>query len=135
MTDLQMGTAELFARSIAVFAGLFIVKRSVLWILSFIFETGNLLKVQSFNLNLFLTVSGLALLPLNLLIYYSPQVPVRFLLYIGMVIAFIFYFKGVIRGISLAMGNRSLTALHLFYYLCALEILPVFVLVRTVQQL
>lgn len=135
MTEIRMATAELFIRTIVVFIGLFIAKRSVLWTLSFIFETGNLLKIQSFNLNLFLTVSGLALLPLNLLIFYSPQVPVQILLYVGIVIAAFFYLKGVIRGISLALNNRSLSALHLFYYLCALEILPVFVLVRTVQQL
>jgi len=135
MTEIRMATAALFVKIIFVFVGLFVLKRSVLWVLSFIFETGNLLKIQSFNLNLFLTVSGLALLPLNLLIFYSPQVPVQILLYVGIVIAAFFYLKGVIRGISLALNNRSLSALHLFYYLCALEILPVFVLVRTVQQL
>ena len=52
------------------------------------------------------------------------------LLIIGLVLVVLVYFMGVIRGSSLLAGNKTLNGMHIFFYLCTLEILPVVALVK-----
>jgi hypothetical protein len=72
----------------------------------------------------------LVLLPLSLLLLYSPQIPFMLVIYFGASVAVFFYLKGLQRGISVALSSTAISTLHLFYYFCALEILPIFVLIR-----
>ena len=114
---------------------LILLKRVVLWLLAQLFNVNSELRHHRFNLNIFLSSAGLALLPLSLLLFYSPQIPYSVIIYVGAAIGILFYLKGLHRGISLAITSSSFVTLHLFYYFCALEILPVFVLIRCVQGL
>ncbi len=49
---------------------------------------------------------------------------------IGAIVLSVFYISGVIRGSLLLAGDNTLNALHIFFYLCTLEILPVIALVK-----
>ncbi|MCF8464961.1 MAG: DUF4271 domain-containing protein [Flavobacteriales bacterium] len=112
-----------------------VLKRAILWILAQLFSLNGELRHHKFNLNLFLSSTGLSLLPLSLLLFYSPQIPYSIIIYTGLAISIVFYLKGLHRGVSLAITSSSIVTLHLFYYFCALEILPVFVLIRCVKGL
>lgn len=111
------------------------VKKLIAWSLAQIFELRQELRFHHFNLNILQSVSGLVLLPLTLLMFYSPQLPTQFVVIFGLSIGAFFYLKGLQRGIYIAVHSPTLSTLHLFYYLCALEILPAFVLIRSVQSL
>jgi hypothetical protein len=72
--------------------------------------------------------AGLLLLVLNVLIVYSP-IAYQVSIYIGVFLLVALYTLGVIRA-TIMVGTETLNPLQLFFYLCALEILPVLVLVK-----
>ena len=120
---------------LAALIGFVLIKKLILWSLAQVFELRQELKFHHFNLNILQSVAGLALIPLTLLIFYSPQIPNQLVVYTGLAVGAFFYFKGLQRGVSIALNSPVLSTLHLFYYFCALEILPAFVLIRIVQGL
>lgn len=119
----------------AVILSILIINRVLLWFLSVLFDLSGEYKFHRFNLNMFAMLSGLLLLPISLLLFYSPQIPFELVAYCGLGILGFFYLKGLQRGLSIALSSSSISVLHLFYYLCALEILPVFVLIRILQNM
>jgi hypothetical protein len=72
--------------------------------------------------------AALILLAVNILIIYSPISPAPFI-YFGVILLAFLYALGVVRA-AVIVGTQALNPLQLFLYLCALEILPVFVLVK-----
>ncbi len=124
-----------FFISLAALVGYVLIKKLIMWSLAQVFELRQELKFHHFNLNILQSVAGLALLPLTLLLFYSPQIPNQLTIYLGVAIGGFFYLKGLQRGFSIALNSPSLSTLHLFYYFCALEILPAFVLIRIAQGL
>lgn len=107
-----------------------LVKKLILWLLAQVFELRQELKLHHFNLNILQSVAGLVLLPITLILYFSPQIPNQLIAYVGIAVGGFFYLKGLQRGFSVAINSPALSTLHLFYYFCALEILPAFVLIR-----
>jgi hypothetical protein len=112
---------------------MFGIKRIVLFGISFLFDLHQELKIHSFNQNLLHSMAGLLLLPVSLLMFYNSIIPSTWLVTMGLLVAGLFYLQGLLRGMQLAVYASRISLLHLFYYLCALEILPVFVLIRLVQ--
>ena len=111
-----------------------LVKRSALWLLATLFDLSGELRFFRFNLNTFLSLTGLILLPLSLMLFYSPQIPTEIIGYVGLGVVAFFYLKGLQRGLSIAISSPAISSMHLFYYLCALEILPLFVLIKIMQN-
>jgi hypothetical protein len=72
--------------------------------------------------------AALLLIAINVFIIYSPIRP-QAMAYAGLVLLAAAYILGVVRA-ALIVGNKTLNPLQLFLYLCALEILPVFVLIK-----
>ncbi|MBL4586195.1 MAG: DUF4271 domain-containing protein [Flavobacteriales bacterium] len=95
----------------------------------------SILRLSRYDHTLFLSSLGLLLLPITLIFFYASAVPPIVPYYFGLTAIGFFYLKGVYRGLILAIGTASISPLHLFYYFCALEILPAFTLVRLVQIL
>jgi hypothetical protein len=79
-------------------------------------------------------LAGLFLLILTILILYTVLIPVNSLFYIGFSVISIIYFVRVIR-LFLIFINRHVSIFYLILYLCALEILPVVILVKYVTGL
>ncbi len=127
--------SQVFFSVLGVLLLAILFKRVVLWILAQLFDLNSELRFHRFNLKILFSAAGLTLLPLSLLLLYSPQLPFNWIIYLGIGVAVLFYIKGLQRGISVAITSSSVSALHLFYYFCALEILPVFVLIRCAQSL
>lgn len=126
----ELSQAELF---ITVFVGLItfiLFKKGIEWILASLFQVSGILKGYHFSSNILMASSGLAILPVCLLLFYSTQIPSAIPVYTCLFIISFFYMKSMLRGIQMALTGNSVSPLHLFYYLCALEILPVFVLIR-----
>lgn len=127
--------STLFFQALGGLLGFVILKRSVLRLLAFIFELRSELKIHSYNLNIFIATVGVTLLPLTLLLFFSPSLPTNVIAYAGIGLGVLFHLKGLQRGFSVAFNSSHVSTLHLFYYFCALEILPVFVLIRIAQSM
>jgi hypothetical protein len=63
------------------------------------------------------------------LIIYSP-IPDKGLLITGLAIIGAVYALGVFRGFNMLSGANTLNGIHIIFYLCTLEILPILVLVK-----
>ncbi|MFT7154626.1 MAG: hypothetical protein ACJAVL_000573 [Bacteroidia bacterium] len=126
----KFSPSELFFSIIgALLIGVFF-KRIMLLLLAQLFNLSSEFRFHRFNLSVLFSAIGLVLLPLSLLLLYSPQIPFMLVIYFGASVAVFFYLKGLQRGISVALSSTAISTLHLFYYFCALEILPIFVLIR-----
>jgi hypothetical protein len=118
-----------------ILLGLLFIKRIILWFLSGVFSLSNEFRIHRFNTGILMTSAGLSTLPLSLVILFSPYIPFSWIMYFGLAIGCLFYLKGIQRDFLLAMNTSSVSTLHLFYYFCALEILPAFVLIRYAQSM
>lgn len=123
----------LFLSVLGFVAGLILVKKLVNWLLASMFDFQQELKLYHFSLDIFLAAIGILMLPLILILFFSPQIPTFASIYTGLAIIGFFYLKGWQRGFSIALNASSVSVVHLFYYFCALEILPLFLLIRIAQ--
>lgn len=125
----------LFLQVLGGLFGAYLIKRFVFFLMTLVFEMGEAVRLHRNDLTLFLSSLGLLLLPVTLLFFYAPILPPPVPYYIGVGAIGFFYLKGLFRGVLLTVGTATVSPLHLFYYFCALEILPIFILVRFVQTL
>ncbi len=126
---------QFFLNAAGLLLLIYCIKRIAIWALGLIFQSQQVVRLYQYNLNLFFSMDGLLLLPLSMLILFSPQIPVQIIIGLGAMMVSFFYLKTLQRGFVLATSSPGVKLLHLFYYLCALEILPIFLMVRFVQTL
>jgi hypothetical protein len=79
-------------------------------------------------------LAGLLLLIITVLILYTTVVPVNILFFVGLAFVALIYFIRVFR-LFLIFINRHVSIFYLILYLCALEILPVAIIVKYVTGL
>jgi hypothetical protein len=133
--ETELAPIALFIMAFAGITTVVVIKRMVLWSLAQIFDLQPELRIHRFSSAVLLSMTGLVLLPLSLVLHYSPYISYGLVVYTAVALAGFFYLKVLFRGFLLALSSKSISVLHLFYYFCALEILPVFVLIRVVQNL
>jgi hypothetical protein len=115
---------------LAIFAGLFafwFFKFSIIKFLGFVFK--NQTPAYEYNLTslIYLEVTGLLLLPLSLpAIFQNPQLFTK----IGLVIVLLGLLINLIRAFMVGLYNTKFSLFYLILYLCALEILPLVVVVK-----
>lgn len=104
-----------------------IVRYIIMQALGFIFKTKGVVRQFITNNIFFNTLSTLLILPLLILTVYSRT---YLILYVTAgILIFLFIFR-LIRGMLIAFELRTYSGYQIFLYLCALEILPVFVLIK-----
>lgn len=130
LTDVSQLFHQLYFQVLGGLVGFVLIKKSIQWLLASLFQLSGFLKSYHFNTNILMAASALVLLPICLLMFFSPQIPNMVLVYAAIAVVVFFYLKTVQRGLRIALATSSVSPLHLFYYFCALEILPVFVLIR-----
>lgn len=128
-------TALLFFQVLAAVFGFVVIKKGIVWLLALLFNLNSELKMYHFNLNIFFSFVGITTIPLCLLLFFSPQIPTNILVISVAVLGGFLYLKSLFRGVQIALNSGAINLLHLFYYLCALEILPLFILIRLGQTL
>lgn len=114
---------------VAGLIGYFIAKRSLYLLISVITESQAETSEYLFNINIYNRVLGIILFPFTLIVAFSPLENVKFLIITGV------FFVAVFWGMSLARGAKILLKKHfsisyLILYLCTLEFLPLFVLLK-----
>lgn len=111
-----------FVMFTAAFMAFYLAKTIVLKILNFIFDT-TAFGAYNFNIYLYNKVYGLLLLPLIAVIPFVPDSLSEKLMWIGLGLFVLFYVITLFRGLRICLKNR-VSIFYLFFYLCALEILP-----------
>lgn len=133
--ETELSIASVFLWAVAIILNALFLKRILQWIMVQIFDLQGELKVYRFSGNILLALAGLVLLPLSVLLLFSPQIPLIATAIAGFGVLGFFYFKTLMRGFQIALISSSISPLYLFYYFCALELLPVFVFIWMAKNL
>lgn len=125
-TDKTIRQEVLLFLIIAIVA-LYIIRILIIFLTGFIFNTTSIAKKQ---LSMYINIDniiGVLLIPILILILF---VQGDVIIYTGFGIIAIFYLVKWYQSFNLANSISGFSVLHLFMYLCALELLPVAVLLK-----
>ena len=116
--------------SITFLALLYIFKYLVIQFIGWVFNAGEQASTYSFIVFLVNKIIGLALLPLLLLLAFSSghiwDVTVTIA---GCVVAFLLLFRYIV-SLTIIRSTLSIHPLHFFIYLCAVELMPMFIIYK-----
>lgn len=105
------------------------VRSLVSYLLSFVVANTELDREYFFNTFVFSQTLGVILFPMIILIQFS-KYPAEWFLYPAVIICGGFYVMRLFRGFVISVLEQNVGILYIFLYLCALEILPLLVLVK-----
>lgn len=120
-----------------IFAGLIVtmllLRFGVNLLLGFVTDEMRLIGEYTSSGFILLQTFGLVLFPVVVLMEFSPAEPL-FFLYTAIVLAGISVLIHWFRGLLTALSGRGVGMLQIFCYFCALEILPILVLVKFIIE-
>ena len=119
----------LYLAMAASFAMFVILKNWLILLLGNIFQDKAPTALYITNGYLFHFVGGLVLTPLLLAVFFGGNTSCIFLNIAALIIIIIFITR-LLRGFQLILTNTQNSKLHLFYYLCILEVVPFLILVK-----
>lgn len=99
-------------------------------LMGFIFKIPTEANNYIFTIFLFINALGLFILPMVVGIAFIKQAPPEFFINLGLLIIGLFLLTRMIRGVIIGVNSLRVSNIYLFLYLCTLEILPIFVLVK-----
>jgi hypothetical protein len=114
---------------IAVVCISYILKFSANHILAFISSSTDLGKEYLFNVVVFAQTTGLILLPFVIAMQFT-RYPSEWFLYPALIICLGFYVLRLFRGFIISVAEQNIGIIYIFLYLCALEILPLLILIK-----
>lgn len=117
----------LFFVIIVIFA--YSIKFLVVNFLSFFLKIEDLGREYLFNVLVFCHSLSFIIYPFVIFLQFS-KVPSRYFLYPSLIISGGFYVLRLIRMLYIAYSEQNIRIIHIFMYLCALEILPLLILVK-----
>lgn len=91
-------------------------------------------KYFDFTIILFNSLLGLVLIPVNLIVAYSPVIISEITIYFGLGTVVLFYLVRFLRGTLHAYSLVRKYQFHFFLYLCTCEFAPVFILVKFLSK-
>ena len=112
----------LFAGFLGIYIAFFLLKILLIWIISIIFKNPSTATEYIQTILVYNMVLGIVMLPLLLLMTFTIRDAI---LYLTLGIALILMGLRFIRGIVIGLSDTKFSLIHLFLYLCTLEILPV----------
>ncbi len=107
----------------------YLIKFLANYILAFISSNNELSKEYLFNVFVFAQTIGIVIFPLIVCLQFT-KYPAEWFLYPALIICAGFYGLRMFRGFIIASTEQNIGILYIFLYLCALEILPMLVLIK-----
>lgn len=114
---------------VAVITLTYLVKFATHYVLAFISLNQELSKEYLFNVFLFSQTTGIIIFPLIVCLQFT-KYPPEWFLYPSLIICLGFYALRMFRGFILSVTEQNVGILYIFLYLCALEILPLLILIK-----
>ncbi|MBS2209796.1 DUF4271 domain-containing protein [Carboxylicivirga mesophila] len=109
--------------------GYFILKNLLYRFVAAVFEAHQATKEYLFNANMLSKVFGIACLPIVSIVPFVDVLTATFLLKAGVVLFIIMYIIQLLRGAKIILRS-PLSIFYMFLYFCALEILPLSILIK-----
>ena len=125
---------ENFAKVSITISVLFVAKLLLLRIISVIFQIKRLAKSYITVLYLVYFNSMLILLPILILSVFLPFVYIDYLMIVFAVVVILLFGYRMIRTAFGLLGNLKFSIFYLILYLCALEIAPILILVKSLNN-
>lgn len=110
--------------------GFFLMRHAILSLVGYIFPVKKETGTYSFSLTIFNIIMGLMLVPMILLVAYSPDYLSQTLIPVFLFILLGIYFYLLLRGILLANRYVLLHKFHFLLYICAVEIAPLMIVIK-----
>jgi hypothetical protein len=107
----------------------YLIKFSANHILAFISSSSELGKEYLFNVVVFAQTIGVILFPFVVAMQFT-RYPSEWFLYPALIICLGFYVLRLLRGFIISVAEQNIGIIYIFLYLCALEILPLLVLIK-----
>lgn len=114
---------------VGIISSMYLVKFLVNYILAFISSNNDLGKEYLFTVFVFSQTVGIVLFPLVVCMQFT-TFPAEWFLYPALIICLGFYALRMFRGFIISVTEQNIGILYIFLYLCALEILPLLVLIK-----
>ena len=119
-----------FIKIATIVSLLFFAKVIVIRLLGEIFDKPELATEQVFHVFLFNQVLGLFLFPLATVVLFIPDYFKNFFIVITLVLTALIFAYRLLRGFGGYFTGSRLPVFYLFIYLCALEIIPLVVIIK-----
>lgn len=117
----------LFAEICGVVLICWFLKVAMIKISEKIFKTGKQSYEILLNIFIFNIISGIVLLPVIILILYSNY---SVFIYTALILSGLIFLYRIFREIKIGISYKNFSLLHLFLYICTLEILPLIVIAK-----
>ena len=108
----------------------FLFKHILLFFIQSVFPIGKEIKLYSFSVMVFSIILGIVLLPINILAAFATEEVIKVAIWGGLGAILAFYLFRSLRGLSIGSRYIMSHSFHFLLYLCAVEILPVVVLLK-----
>ena len=118
------------AYSAAIFAGLYLFKFLFLWFSGWLFSQTEAIGNYSFIVFLTNKVMGVFLIPVILLLAFSPLSVQDFAYNSAIIVVSILFVYRYLVSFSIVRASLKVSAFHFFLYLCTCEVLPMLVLYK-----
>ncbi|PRD46429.1 DUF4271 domain-containing protein [Sphingobacterium haloxyli] len=125
---------ENYVQTAFLVAILFIIKILLIRFISFVFEIGRLVREYVTVLYLVYFNSMLFLMPFLLAVALVPTTYFKILLILFSILVSILFIYRFLRAAFRLFGNLKFSIFYLILYLCALEVAPILILVRTLSN-
>ena len=116
--------------SIGLVFAIFLSKHIVLQILAYVFPVEKEIQLYNFTIIVFGIIIGILLTPANVLIAYAPTNVTPILVYITLGLIGLIYLFRSLRGLFLANKFVLFHKFHFLLYICTVELVPVFILLK-----
>ena len=126
---------KLWATLLLLVLLVYAIRHLSLSVLGYLFRIEKSTGLYSFTVMLINFAIGLMLIPFNLLIAFGPDKISIFMFYTALTMVFILVAMRAIRGIFIAAEYVNERLFQIIIYLCAFEIAPVLILVKTAVKI
>ncbi len=112
--------------------GTYAIRHLALLILRYIVTTKQTISDHGFLIMVSNGITGMALIPFNLLFNYAESLKMTGFL-LGAAIIVVFYIWRQVTGIFLSNADKQVNFFHFFIYICSLEIAPALVIIKLIH--
>lgn len=112
------------------FVVLYLLKAAVTRFMGFVFDKKEAALEYTYNILLFNKTLGLLLFPVTVLLAFAREIPPLWLIGTGLGMWGIILVYRLFRGILIGVSTSGFSLVYIFLYLCTLEILPFFVILK-----
>ncbi|MDD2380275.1 MAG: DUF4271 domain-containing protein [Mariniphaga sp.] len=119
----------LYLTSLIFVVAYFTLKKFLYRFIGFLFEQPVDTEEYVYNMGNFNRITGILLIPVVILIAFSPIRPVGIIIFLGIFIVFMLYFLLILRGF-ITLFRKQFSIFYLFLYFCTLEFLPLVLLYK-----